>query len=224
MFNILLPKIHLEVEKWKFNKNYRLYVSNLGNFKDKTKETINLKVSAGGYLQVPVCNNKQGIIKYIPAHRIVMETWCPRVNMWKDKLTVDHLDHNKRNNSYKNLEWVSLDENQRRATNDFIRLDIETENQKLKSQIEKLMQEKNEEISSINKEYNNIENDFFIRAGQYSFNNFTAAAHWIIKKQGMHSNTNINEIKKNIYHSIKNQTKYCKYTWQLSFKNKGGNK
>ena len=111
----MLPKIHIEVEKWKFNKNYNLYVSNMGNFKDKSKEDIKLMVEKGGYLQVPVCNNKQGKIKYLQAHRVVMETWCPKQNMWKDKLTVDHLDNNKRNNKDKNLEWVTQQENLKRA-------------------------------------------------------------------------------------------------------------
>ena len=111
----MLPKIHIEIEKWKFNKNYNLYVSNLGNFKDKSKEDIKLVVEKGGYLQIPVWNNKQGKVKYLQAHRVVMETWCPKQNMWKDKLTVDHLDHNKRNNKTKNLEWVTKQENQRRS-------------------------------------------------------------------------------------------------------------
>ena len=37
-----------------------------------------------------------------------------------DKLTVDHLDHNKRNNSVENLEWVTRAENMRRARADYI--------------------------------------------------------------------------------------------------------
>ena len=65
MFKIILPKMHIEIEKWKFNKKYNVYVSNLGNFKDKTKESIKLMVQKGGYLMVPLCNNKKGITKYI---------------------------------------------------------------------------------------------------------------------------------------------------------------
>jgi hypothetical protein len=37
-----------------------------------------------------------------------------------ENLTVDHLDHNKRNNSLDNLEWVSEEENLRRAKADLI--------------------------------------------------------------------------------------------------------
>jgi hypothetical protein len=52
------------------------------------------------------------------AHRVVMLTWRPTANA--ENLTVDHLDHNKRNNSLDNLEWVSEEENLRRAKADLI--------------------------------------------------------------------------------------------------------
>ena len=47
-----------------------------------------------------------------------MMTWKPIAGM--DKMTVDHLDHNKRNNKLSNLEWVTEEENQRRAAEDHI--------------------------------------------------------------------------------------------------------
>lgn len=126
MFNFILPKIRIEIERWKWNKNYKLYVSNFGNFKDATGEIIKPKIeSKGGYLVIPVCNNKEGIVKYIFCHRIVMETWCPKAEMWKEKLTVDHLDHNKRNNKRENLEWVTKDENCKRAREDFLEVNID---------------------------------------------------------------------------------------------------
>jgi len=37
-----------------------------------------------------------------------------------DNLTVDHLDHNKRNNCVDNLEWVTDSENKRRAKEDHL--------------------------------------------------------------------------------------------------------
>lgn len=33
MFNFILPQFFIKVEKWKWNKEYRVYVSNYGNFK-----------------------------------------------------------------------------------------------------------------------------------------------------------------------------------------------
>ena len=59
----IFPRIHIEIERWRFNKNYKIFVSNLGNFKDKSKETIKPKVQRDGYLMIPVCNNKKGIVK-----------------------------------------------------------------------------------------------------------------------------------------------------------------
>lgn len=45
-----------------------------------------------------------------------METWRPISNF--EEMTVDHLDHNKRNNDIRNLEWVTEKENHERAAND----------------------------------------------------------------------------------------------------------
>ena len=46
-----------------------------------------------------------------------MLTWKPTPEA--EQLTVDHLDHNKRNNALYNLEWVSRGENLKRARRDF---------------------------------------------------------------------------------------------------------
>jgi hypothetical protein len=47
-----------------------------------------------------------------------MLTWRPTDDA--ENLTVDHLDHNKRNNSVDNLEWVTQEENLRRASVDLL--------------------------------------------------------------------------------------------------------
>jgi hypothetical protein len=52
-----------------------------------------------------------------------MLTWRPTPNA--EHLTVDHLNHNKRDNSLENLEWVSQEENIRRAKADFIKVVVE---------------------------------------------------------------------------------------------------
>ena len=51
-------------------------------------------------------------------YRLVMETWCPIPN--SEKMTVDHLDHNKRNNDIRNLEWITEKENHKRAVDDLL--------------------------------------------------------------------------------------------------------
>ena len=101
----------LKIEKWKWNKDYQIYVSNLGNFKNKSKKDISCLVSPNGYLKV---TTSQGLKS---AHRIVLETFEPVKN--SNLLTVDHINHNKRDNAVNNLEWVTQAENERRAKADF---------------------------------------------------------------------------------------------------------
>ena len=110
---MIFPKLHIELEKWKWNEEYGFWVSNLGNFKDELKRDVRPKVD-NNYLRV--VNWKTG--KTIYAHRLVLLTWQPIDN--PNEMTVDHLDHNKRNNKLKNLEWVPEYENLVRATADNI--------------------------------------------------------------------------------------------------------
>ena len=112
MFKFIMPRFIFKVEKWKWNKEYRIYVSNMGHFMDEHKKIIPVKINQGGYVCV---KTPYGIIL---GHRLVMKTWRPTSNM--EQLTVDHLDHNKRNNSVDNLEWVTQKENIRRAQADFV--------------------------------------------------------------------------------------------------------
>jgi hypothetical protein len=112
MFNFILPNFHFRIERWKWNKEYRVYVSTFGNFKDEYKNAIPIKITPKGYCTV---KTSCGLIL---AHRLVMFTWNPIPNA--ENLTVDHLNHNKRDNSVSNLEWVSFAENQTRAKQDLV--------------------------------------------------------------------------------------------------------
>lgn len=107
---MMLPTLKLNIERWKFNKEYRVYVSNMGHFKNAEKQPLPIKLNQSGYCCIKTpCG-------YRMAHRIVMLTWRPIPDA--ENLTVDHLDHNKRNNSLDNLEWVTYKENQRRSKED----------------------------------------------------------------------------------------------------------
>lgn len=90
----------------------QIYVSNKGNFKNANSESIKVYVNDKGYLTIKLNN------KLVLAHRLVMETWRPIANACE--MTVDHLDHNKRNNDVSNLEWVTQKENQKRAVDDSV--------------------------------------------------------------------------------------------------------
>lgn len=110
MFNI-----HFSVERWKWNADFGLWVSNKGRFRTRDKRDLPIQISESGYCIV-YCGGTTH--KHLKAHRVVMLTWRPTANA--ENLTVDHLDHNKRNNSLDNLEWVSEAENQRRAKADLV--------------------------------------------------------------------------------------------------------
>lgn len=120
MFKIILPSIKFKVERWKYNEEYQIYVSSLGRFKDEHKKDIKMLIGSNGYCMV---NTWKGLKA---AHRLVLMTYKPLESM--DNLTVDHLNHNKRNNELSNLEWTTFETNQTRAKEDFIQLD--TNNQK----------------------------------------------------------------------------------------------
>jgi hypothetical protein len=115
----MLPTIRLEIERWKWNEHYLIWVSNKGRFKDGNKKDVPIMINDSGYVSVKVFNGD----KPIEAHRVVMITWKP-IEGYKH-LTVDHLDHNKRNNAVSNLEWVTYKENLKRASKD-----LETNNRK----------------------------------------------------------------------------------------------
>ena len=113
---MMLPTISLRIERWKFNKDYGIYVSTLGNFKDRYKRPLPVKIEANGYCKIKT-EAPHSPWKF--AHRLVMLTWKPIPDA--ENLTVDHLNHNKRDNSVANLEWVTFTENQTRAKRDQIR-------------------------------------------------------------------------------------------------------
>lgn len=111
----MLPTIKIRFERWRFNKDYGVYVSTHGRFRNRDKADLPIKINQKGYCCVKVnCTTCATML----AHRLVMLTWRPTDEA--ENLTVDHKNHNKRDNSIENLEWVTYEENVRRAAMDFI--------------------------------------------------------------------------------------------------------
>ncbi len=106
----IFPSFNFRVERWKWNKEYRVYVSTLGKIKDEHKQNMPIKINSAGYC---MAETEYG---YKQIHRLVMLTWMPIPNA--EAYTVDHKNHNKRCNELDNLEWVTKAENQRRALED----------------------------------------------------------------------------------------------------------
>ena len=106
----IFPKLYFQIEKWKFNDELKVYVSTLGNFKDINKNPIVPKINKHGYMKIKIGSQNYSV------HRLVLTTWRPLENY--ENMSVDHINHHKRDNSLKNLEWVSLEENLERALKD----------------------------------------------------------------------------------------------------------
>ena len=107
----MLFSLHLTLERWKWNDEYQVWVSTLGNVRGKNKKDKKILIAKNGYCAVKIGS------KLVLVHRLVMKTWRPCENM--GQLTIDHLDHNKRKNCLSNLEWVTREENERRAIEDY---------------------------------------------------------------------------------------------------------
>lgn len=130
MFRFIMPSFNWNIEKWKWNNEYRVYVSNLGHFKNEFKQDIPVKINAGGYVLIKTSQGHKF------AHRLVLLTWRPIPDA--EALTVDHLNHNKRDNSLTNLEWITKEENGRRAKKDYIASIDEDDSRKIYSKHYKL--------------------------------------------------------------------------------------
>jgi hypothetical protein len=81
-------------------------------FSKKRKIYLRHDIVRGGYHQVSLSTN--GTQKRYKVHRLVAYCFCNPPDNYQE-LAVDHLDGNKDNNSFDNLEWVTMDENNRRA-------------------------------------------------------------------------------------------------------------
>lgn len=96
-------------EEWKplfYYDNYE--VSNTGKVRNKkTGRILKTSVSNSGYTMV--CLSKNGRIKSMSVHRLVMETFNPVQHM--DELHINHIDWDKTNNNIDNLEWLTPREN-----------------------------------------------------------------------------------------------------------------
>lgn len=101
----MIGKLHFHIERWKWNKEYQMYVSTDGNLKDAGKVDIKPYLNGGGYFYVETPVGRRSV------HKIVAETWLGK----KVGMTIDHKNSNKRDNSVRNLEWVSKEENWDRA-------------------------------------------------------------------------------------------------------------
>ena len=189
MCRFILPTLKLNIERWRWNSEFRVYVSNMGNFKDEHKKPIAIKIgSSSGYVKI---KTPYGIKN---AHRLVMLTWKPIPNA--EDMTVDHLDHNKRNNKLENLEWVDETENKTRAKEDIYKEAAAPVEQKTQTTKKQVIHGRR------------------IRTGKQTFENVDEAIAWM-RKSGFLNDSYIREnIESKIANAIKNNKLYCGRKWK----------
>lgn len=154
------PSIKLDIERWRFNEQAQLYVSNQGRVRRKNGALIEFKVRRdNGYISV--YTKESG---FWSVHQLVAQTWIPNSDPTKN--TVDHLDHNKRNNRVENLEWCTVTENRARAERDLCYDPDEAdrlinkynrENNLLKKEVAKLKSENTKMMVSLTKNNETVE-------------------------------------------------------------------
>lgn len=89
-------------------KNYRKVLGKWGPYtRAYGGQSISPKVGRGGYLYVNLWNANKGHMRAV--HRLVCETFNPHVNF--ENLVTNHVDGNRQNNHYLNLEFITQKEN-----------------------------------------------------------------------------------------------------------------
>lgn len=91
-------------------KNY--YVSENGNiysYYNSTSRILKSRVGTDGYLQVKIPDN-YGATTHLKIHRVVAIHFIKNLNP-QELNVIHHIDENKLNNNYKNLEWTTLKQN-----------------------------------------------------------------------------------------------------------------
>ena len=100
----------------KYPLKFDYYVTDDGRvWSDKSKKFLSQSEDKNGYMKVGLCSidlPPKKVHRY-SVHRLIMENFCPVEGM--EKLQVNHIDGNKKNNHVDNLEWNTRKENDSHA-------------------------------------------------------------------------------------------------------------
>lgn len=101
----MLPHFHFSIERWRKNTEYGVWVSTQGRIRlIRNKSYLEPRINGNGYCYVFTDKGPQAV------HRLVAYTWLG--DKREATYTVDHINSNKRDNSIKNLRWISEENNQ----------------------------------------------------------------------------------------------------------------
>ena len=96
-------------EMWKPFRDTKYSISNTGLVRnDKTGRILNLHINMRGYKIITLSNN--GRCKTFKVHQLVAEVYLNHVPDGHN-LVVNHIDHNRLNNTVNNLEIITMREN-----------------------------------------------------------------------------------------------------------------
>ena len=96
----------IEIEKWKIIKEYPEYsASTFGNIKNNKSNKILKVQNNGSYLVISLKKDFNSYTKRI--HRLIAETFLDNP---ENKSTVNHKNHNIKDNRLENLEWFTMSE------------------------------------------------------------------------------------------------------------------
>lgn len=95
------------MEKWKVIEESNNYeISNYGRFRNRHKKLLKLNINANKYYYCNISIN--GKVSKVKIHRLVSKAF---VENPLSKNVVNHINGNKLDNHYTNLEWVTQAEN-----------------------------------------------------------------------------------------------------------------
>jgi hypothetical protein len=101
------------MEKWKIITEFNQYeVSNYGNIRHVVnKNNISLQKDKKGYLKCKFYNKENKNYKTIKIHTLVAQYFLNHKTNGTLKLVIDHIDNNKSNNNFTNLQIITNREN-----------------------------------------------------------------------------------------------------------------
>ena len=102
---------------WKDVVGYEGYfsISSCGKvYSKRTKKELSLGMSKTGYKTLSTrIGGRKGVCKCFKIHRLVADAFVPKTT--EERVFVNHIDGDKLNNDYRNLEWCTISENNSHA-------------------------------------------------------------------------------------------------------------
>lgn len=115
-----MQEIKITISKYPLKYDY--YVRDNGTIYSKASNKIlSPQLDKDGYEKVQMISTDEKRHRY-SVHRVVLENFMPVEGM--EKLQVNHIDRNKRNNNLSNLEWATCKENITHAIENKLRAEI----------------------------------------------------------------------------------------------------